>query len=74
MRDISQAAEGAEIFPGVPSETALAEALRTAPAEPKRERRRFLGLPIPHFVPTPSQLVESASAAGGKIISVVEGH
>lgn len=74
VRDINQAAEGAEIFPGVPSENALADALRTAPAEPKPERRRFLGLPLPNFMPTPSQFVETASAAGGKIISVVEGR
>lgn len=66
-------AEGAEIFPGVPVESALAESLR-APlpaAEPKRERRHFLGLPLP-YVPGASELLGSASAAGGKIVSIVE--
>jgi hypothetical protein len=74
VRDVDQAAEGAEIFPGVPSENALADALRAAPVaeQQKPERRRFLGLPIPNFVPTPSQFVETASAAGGKIVSLVE--
>jgi hypothetical protein len=74
VRDIDSAAEGAEIFPGVPSESTLAAALRNAvpTAEQKPERRRFLGLPLPYFVPTASDIVESASAAGGKIVSMVE--
>jgi hypothetical protein len=71
VREIN--AEGAEIFPGVPSEDALAEALRKD-GQQKRERRRFLGVPIPNFVPGPTQLVESASSAGGKIISLVDGE
>jgi hypothetical protein len=75
VRDVDQATKGAEIFPGVPSENALAEALRAAPVAGQRpERRRFLGLPIPNFVPTPGQFVETASAAGGKIITMVEGQ
>jgi len=64
---------GAETFPGVPAESTLAEALRNpAPAaEPKRERRHFLGLPLP-YVPSASELLGSATAAGGKIVAIVE--
>ena len=50
IRDVRAAYPGAEIFPGVPA-TAPAEALGIPdPAEEKRERRRFLGLPLPYFV------------------------
>jgi hypothetical protein len=63
---------GAETFPGVPAESTLAESmLHPAPgAEPKLERRRFLGVPLP-FVPSASALLGSATAAGGKIVALV---
>jgi hypothetical protein len=67
-------ANNAEIFPGVPSEGALTELLREpgAAASPEGKRRRFLGLPLPYFVPTAGDIMQSASAAGGKIVSLVE--
>jgi hypothetical protein len=64
---------GAEMFPGVPAESTLAESLRnpTPTAGPKRERRRFLGLPLP-YVPSASELLGSATTAGGRIVTIVE--
>ena len=71
VRDV--ATPGAEIFPGVPAESTLTEAMRNpAPAvEPKRERRRFLGIPLP-YVPSASDIIGSATAAGDKLVSIVE--
>jgi len=72
VRDVTYAPEDAEIFPGVPA--ALAEHLRTwAPvAEQPPDRRHFLGLPLPYFVPTAGDIMQSASAAGGKIVALVD--
>jgi len=72
VRDVTHMPEGAEIFPGVPA--ALAESLRisVSVAEQQPERRRFLGLPLPYFVPTVSDVVQSASAAGGQIVEIVD--
>jgi hypothetical protein len=67
------ASTDAEIFPGVPAESALADSLRSEPAEEEKpERRRFLWLPLPYFVPTAGDIFQSASAAGEKIVSLVE--
>lgn len=72
VRDVTAMPEGAEIFPGVPA--ALAESIRmsVSVAEQQPERRRFLGLPLPYFVPTASDLMQSASAAGGRIAEIVD--
>jgi hypothetical protein len=73
VRDVSAVSSGAEIFPGVPAESTLAETLRdTDLAASKPERRRFLGLPLPYFVPTAGEVLQSATAAGGKLVSLVE--
>ncbi len=73
VHDSASAANGAEIFPGVPSEDALAEMLRepAAAAPTETKRRHFLGLPLPYFMPTAGDIVQSAGSAGGKIVALV---
>jgi DsbC/DsbD-like thiol-disulfide interchange protein len=65
-----------EIFPGVPAGMS-SEALEQSVAaqeeiEVKKERRRFLGIPLP-FASTAGDLADSAARAGAGLVDLVSG-
>lgn len=70
------AGPGQEIFPGVPAGVS-AEMLQQSvaaqeEAEAKKERRRFLGIPLP-FASTAGEFADSAARAGAGLVDLVSG-